>query len=260
MSMPPAAQGCGGESVGAGPSSSPCGLTPAVSGLLSGVTQPVQLTMSNTDYSDPSASRYQELGLAPSRAERRFIGADPLGTQHAQVGFLTQHAHENQPTPNAYPLYPAIPTDQYPAAVPADMQRPSSYTHRDSVVSLYSEDSLQLPSSSALPDTLDSTNPTLSPRHASPGTPSYFTGHKLPQQDTLLTTPEALRQKRRAVQRKRIANPKDPKAAERLQNQRQSDDKDIEYLYKLFVPDSEGEVPKKDRLRLSTSQSLCLAS
>jgi len=260
MSMPPTAQGGGGDSVGAGPSTGPRGLTPAVSGLLSGVARPVQLTMSNTDYLDPSASQYQELGLVPSSAERRFIGVVPLGTQHAQIGFLTLHAHENQPTPNAYSPYPAIPTAQYPAAVPADMQGLSSYTHRDSVDSLYSEDSLQAPSSSALPDPFDSNDPTPSPRHASPGTPSHFTSHTLPQQCTSFETPEALRKKRRAVQRKRIANPKDPKAAQRLQNQRQSDDKDIEYLYKLFVPDSEGEVPKKDRLRLSTSQSLCLSS
>jgi len=254
--MPPVVQDGGGGSIGAGPSTGARRLTPAVSR-----PQLVQLTVSSnmgykTGHSVPLVTRYQVPGLAPSSAKRSFSGIEPLG-----VDFLDQHAPENQPIPDPYTSYPWSSSPfaaRYQTAIHADMvPGPSSLTHRESVVSLYSEDSLQLPSSSALPDALDSNNPTLSPRHASPGTPSHFAGHTLPQQSTSLAAPEALRKKRRAVQRKRTVNPKDPKAAERLQNQRQSDDEHIEYLYKLFVPDSVGAVPKKERLGLSTSQSLC---
>ena len=130
------------------------------------------------------------------------------------------------------------------------VQGPSSYPHRGSVTSLYSEDSLQSHPSSAFQDDL---NATFLPRHASSGTPSQFTDHTLPHEGTSLAAPEALRKKRRTGKRKRIDNPEDPKAAERLRKQRQSDDENIEYLYKLLVPSSEGEVPKKERLSLSTS-------
>jgi len=265
--MPPVVQRGGGGSIAAGPFTGPRRLTPAVLRPPSEEAQPVHLIVSsNTGYSVPLVTRYQVPGLAPSSAERRFSEIDTLGAQHAQVDFLHLHALENQPIPDAYASHPwsssppAIPTAQYPAAVPADMaQWRSVYTHRDFAASVYSEDSLQLPSSSALQVDLDS-NATFSPRHVSPNTPSHFADHTLPQQGSSLAVAEALRKKRRAGQRKRFGNPKDQKAAQRLQNQRESDDEHIEYLYKLFVPDSEGKVPKKDRLRLSTPQSLCLSS
>ena len=260
MSMPPAAQGGGGDSVGAGPSTGPCGLTPAVSGLLSGVARPVQLTMSNTDYSDPSASQYQIPGLARSGAKRRVSG-DPLDGQHPQVDFLAQRGPENQPTLSAYPTYPkwsgssgAIPTVLYPAAVPADIlvQYPSSLTHRESIVSLHSEDSFQIPSSSGLQDDLDS-NAAFSPRYASPGAPSHSAGHTFSQQGTSSAVPQAPRKARRTGIRKRVAEPKDPRAAKRLQNQRESDELNMEEMYKLFVPASVPKVSKKHRTATSTS-------
>jgi len=226
--------------------------TALVNGALNHTEEPNVIVTPIAPHSLPTVSQYQVLGRA------RFSGTDPLGAQHTQVDSLTQHAQENQSSPSAFPSY--LVTSQYPAAVPADItQGPSSYTHRDSVAPLYSEDSLQLPSPSALQDDLDS-NATFSPRRASADTPSHFTGHTLPQQGASMAAPETLRKKLPTGQRKRSANPKDPKAAERLQNQRQSDDEHIEYLYKLFVPDSVGAVPKKDRLRMSTSHSLCLSS
>jgi len=250
--MSPVVQRGGGGSVGAGPSTGPRRLTPAVLGL-----------PSNTGHLDPSVLQYHVPGFAPSGDKGRFSGVDPLGAQHPLVHILNQHAHENQPTPSAYPSYPwsssppAIPTAQYQAAVPADMvPGPSSLTHRESVVSLYSEESFQLSSSSGLQGDLDS-NATSSPRYASPDAPSH---HTSPQQDTSSAVPRARRGARRSGKRKRAAEPKDPRAAKRLQNQRQSDDEHIEDLYELLVPDSEGEVSKKDRLGLSTSQSFCLSS
>jgi len=249
--MPPVVQDGGGGSIGAGPSTGARRLTPAVSR-----PQLVQLTVSsnmgyNTGHSVPLVTRYQVPGLAPSSAKRSFSGIEPLG-----VDFLGQHAPENQPIPDAYTSYPWSSSPfaaRYQTAIHADMvPGPSSLTHRESVVSTYSE---EFSSSSALQGDLDS-NATFSPRYASPGAPS-LAGQTLPQRGTSLAAPEALRKKRCTRKRNRVATPKDPKGAERLQNQRQSDDEHIEYLYKLFVPDSVGAVPKKERLGLSTSQSLC---
>jgi hypothetical protein len=205
----------------------------------------------------PSVSPRQISGLPPSSAKRRVSGVDPLGAQHQHVDFLTQHATENQPAPSAYPTYPewsdsspAISTVLYPATVPADVvQYPPSLTHRrESVVSLHSEDSFQFPSSSGLPDDLDS-NAAFSPRYAPPGAPSHFAGHTFPRQGTSSAVPNA----RRTGIRKRVAEPKDPRAAKRLQNQRESDELNMEEMYRLFVPEGVGKVPKKDRCATSTS-------
>ena len=254
-----------GGSVGAGPSTGTPRSIPTVSRLP--IAQVAQLTgSSDTDHLAPSDSRYRGLGLARSGAKRRFSEVDPLDAQEAPVDFLDQHAPENQPTLDAYPSYPlsssppTTSTAQYPTAFPADMvQGPSSLQNRESVVSLYSWESFQLASSSGLQDDLVS-NATFSPRYALPGAPSHSAGPALPQQGDSLATPEAPRKKRRTGHRKRVVKPKDPKATKRLRDQRQSDDEHIEDLYNLFVPDSEGVVPKKDRLRMSTSKSLCPSS
>jgi len=263
ISMPPVVQRGGGGSVGAGLSTGPHQLTPAVPELPSWVAQPAQLTVSSTDYLDPSVAQHRVLGPAPSRAKRRFSEVDCPSVQHAQVDFLNQHTLENQPAPDAYTSYPwssappANSTAQYQGAVPADMvPGPSSLMHRESVVSLYSEESFRSSSSSGLQVDLDS-NATFSPRYASPGAPS-LAGQTLPQQGT--SAPKPPRKKRSTGQRKRASNPKYPKAAERLQNQRESDDEHIKHLLELFVPGDERDGPKKGRLRLSTSQSLCLPS
>ena len=255
ISTPSAVEGGGGGSVGAGPSTDLRRLKPAVSELPSGVVQSIQLTVpSNTDYLTPSVSPRQISGLAISSAKRCVSTVDPLGAQHRRVDFLAQHATENQPAPSTYLEWsdspPAILTALYPTTVPADMvQYPSSLTHRrESVVSLHSEDSFQFSSSSGLPDDLDS-NAAFLPRYASPGAPSHFAGHTFPRQGTSSAVPKA----RRTGQRKRVAEPKDPRAAKRLQNQRESDELNMEEMYRLFVPESVGKVPKKDRCATSTS-------
>ena len=236
MSTPPAIQDGGGGTLSGGPS---------------------------TGYSVPSVSQDQVLGLAPPSAKRRFrvSDVDRLGAQHTHVGFLNQHDLENQPTPDAYTPYtwsspsPATLPAQYQAAVPADMvPGPSSFTRRESVVSLHSEESFQLSSSSSLQDGLDG-DATLSPRHTSLGVLPHFAGHTLPEQNTSSAAPEVSRKRRRGVQRKRAPNPKDPKAADRLRNQRKTDDELIDLLFERCVPNSVGPVAKKDRLPLSALQS-----
>lgn len=151
-----------------------------------------------------------------------------------------QPTQENQPTLNAYPRY----------MVPAR----SSHAHRDSVASL---DSLLSRSSPGLQYDLVAASPF--PGSVLDDPPAQIGGCDLPQQDTSSTDPESPQKRRRIGERKRNPNPKDPIAAERLQLQRLNDDVYIEMLYNLFVPKSMGQVRKKDRLRLSTSQSLCLS-
>jgi len=242
--MPPVIQRGRGGSIGAGPSTGPHQLTSTVPELPSWAAQPAQLTVSNTDYLNPSVAQHQVLGPAPSRAKRRLSEVDRPCVQHGQVEFLSQHALENQAAPDTYTSYP------WSSSPPAD----------STPQSVVSEESFQLSSTStsSLQVDLDS-NATFSPIYASPGAPS-LAGQTLPQQGNSSAAPKAPRKKRRTGQRKRAAKPKDPEAAERLRSRRESDDEHIEDLLELFVPGDERDGPKKDRLRLSTSQSLCLSS
>ncbi|KAI9510343.1 hypothetical protein F5148DRAFT_1282040 [Russula earlei] len=80
----------------------------------------------------------------------------------------------------------------------------------------------------------------------------------LPNQGTSSTTLRAPHDRRPAPKRKRVDQPKDPKAANRLRKRRESDDRKLEEIFDIAVPSSVGKVPKKDRLDLSTSQSLRL--
>ena len=265
MSMSPAVQHSEGGSVGVDPSTSPRQLNPAVPVLSSWVAQPVQLTVSIPGYLDPSVDQHQVPGPAPSGAKRRISEVGRLDAQHTQVGFLNQHTLENYSTPDAYTPYswsnspPTNSTAQFPADVPADMMPgPSPLAHRGSDVSMHSEGSFQLSSSSGLQDDLDS-NAAFPSTYASPGAPS-LASHTLLHQGTSSAVPKPPGKKRRSGQRKREPNPKDPRAAERLRNQRKSDDEYIEDILTLLVPDSERDGPKKGRLRLSTSQNLFLSS
>jgi hypothetical protein len=171
-----------------------------------------------------------------------------------------------QPIPSAYLPYneyfgssPAASGVQYPATRPAYMvPGPSSHIHRGSVTSLPVVDPLPSPSSSSLQTELygDDGDDSLHFGSASDGAPSRLEGHDLSQQGTSSAELEAPQRRRRDGKRKRKDVPQDPEATERLRNRRQKDEYCQEELYKLFVPRDEGTVPKKDRLPLSTSQSL----
>lgn len=172
------------------------------------------------------------------------------------AGKRKQPAQENQPTPSTYPRYPEWSDSsqvtlgaQHSAAGPSHMVPvPSPRTHRDSVASLYS-----LRSSPGLQDDLVAALPL--PGEALDDTPVRIEGRDLSQQDTSSVEPEAPQKRRRTGKRKRVPNPKDPRAAKRLQDQRHNDDECIEMLFNLIVPKDVGQVAKKDRLLLSTSQS-----
>lgn len=256
---PSAVQGGVDGPVGAGPCASVPQFTLAASGLASGTVQPMQLSMSsNTRSFATPVPQLRAPELAPSSLTRPFSEVDDLYAQNTQVGPLTQHALKNhwQSTQGAYTPFPdfslATSSAQYPVAGPEYvMPGPSSHSRRDSSASLFPEDPIPLSPSSGLRDGFVS-SAALSPRLASTGA----AGHALPQQATSSAVAEARGKRRTTGKRKRAEIPKDWRAAQRLQNQREEDNKNLDFLFKLFVPSSAGTVetvPKKDRISLSTS-------
>ena len=89
---------------------------------------------------------------------------------------------------------------------------------------------------------------------ASSGAHSRLADRAPAQQATPPTSPEEQSEEQRATgKRRRLSEPKDPRAAKRLRSQRQVDEENLDALYKLLVPSSAGVVQKKDRLGISTS-------
>jgi hypothetical protein len=70
--------------------------------------------------------------------------------------------------------------------------------------------------------------------------------------------PQPANTQHEANKRSRTAEPKDPRAAKRLRNQRQCDDDNIEALMELFVPKCVERGMKKDRLSLGTAPRFIL--
>jgi hypothetical protein len=243
MPSPPAVHGGVGIPMGAGSHAGVSQSTPANLGLADETAQWIQLSSNIHSYSPP-VPQHQAPEHAASSLTRHFGEVDALRALNMQVDPLAQHALENngQFTQGEYAPFPgsslAASSGQYHAARPEYMTPgPSSHTQRGSLAPLYPEDSFPLSPSSGLRDGFVS-SAALSPRLAS-------------------AVAEARGKPRRtAGKRKRAENPTDWRAAQRLRNQREKDDKDIDFLFKLFVPSSAGtveKVAKKDRLSLSTS-------
>ena len=236
MPSPPAVQGGVGIPMGAGSHAGVSQSTPANLGLADETAQWIQLSSNIHSYSPP-VPQHQAPEHATSSLTRHFVVDDTELALNTQVGPLAQHALENN-----WGIFSgsslAASSGQYHAARPEYMTPgPSSHTQRGSLAPLYPEDSFPLSPSSGLRDGFVS-SAALSPRLAS-------------------AVAEARGKPRRtAGKRKRAENPTDWRAAQRLRNQREKDDKDIDFLFKLFVPSSAGtveKVAKKDRLSLSTS-------
>jgi hypothetical protein len=94
-------------------------------------------------------------------------------------------------------------------------------------------------------------------KSASPG-PSDGADYVL-QQDNLPTASGSQQKRRNTGKRKRVADPKNPIAAERRRKQREDDDENIGALFDLFVPSTVERGPKKDRLGISTFELLWLS-
>jgi hypothetical protein len=179
---------------------------------------------------------------APWRFTRRSSGVDTSHAENSQNPILIPHALENQSSLVAgYSRFP-------PAGFTDVIPELSSHTQDDPL------DFLNPPSSSGMQ--VDSVTATPFPGPASPqaGALSQVSGHAPTQQATPPTSPGSQPEQQRLTgKRRRLSEPKDPRAAKRLRSQRQGDDENLEALYKLLVPSSAGVVQKKDRLGMSTS-------
>ena len=248
-----------------------CGLADVANGLYAGVPE---LLLKSP--SEPAQSRLLPVPLdksllapptfprqVPEPAPWSFTGpsaaADFSNTENAQNPLPALHAPENQSTTVA--AYPPVP-EHHPGSSPAisstrvstagftDTIPEPSYHMRDDPLAF-----LNLPSSSDMQVDFITANPF--DGRASPGPFSQPARHSPAQQATPPASPESQPEHQRlAGKRRRLSEPKDPKAAKRLRSQRQGDEENLEALYKLLVPDGAGAIQKKDRLGISMSPLL----
>ena len=196
---------------------------------------------------------------APWSFARSPSGADANCTENEQNPIQTPHALENQstsvaaysPFPEHHPgSSPAISSTLVPTAGFTDTIPEPSYHMQDDPLAF-----LNLPSSSDMQVDFVTAMPFAG--RESPCALSQLARHAPAQQTTPPASPESQPEQQRITgKRRRLSEPKDPKAAKRLRSQRQGDEENLEALYKLLVPNGAGAVQKKDRLGISTSSLL----
>jgi hypothetical protein len=222
-------------------------------------SEPAQPRMSpvslNTSFLAPPSFPQQVPEPAPWIFTRRSSGADASHAENMQN--LIPPALENESTPVAasYSPFPGHPgpspstsSELFAAAGFTDMiPEPSSHAQNDPSAFLN-------PSSLSGMQVNMATASTPFAGLASSGTHSQLASRALSQQVTPPASPESQQEQERVTgKRRRLSEPKDPRAAKRLRSQRQVDEENLDALYKLLVPSSAGVVQKKDRLGLSTS-------
>ncbi|KAH9986912.1 hypothetical protein BJV74DRAFT_511629 [Russula compacta] len=188
---------------------------------------------------------------------RRSSEPHPLQAANSGRAFPVPYVPDHRPTHDIYAtlfLQPdfsqSSPSAQYSTAASTHMVPESSSRTQDDLLAFCDSDGSFTPScASDLQD--DSISVTSFTQSVSPGVPSEFMDDALPQQGTssVPPPPQLAQTQRRSGKRKRVAHPKDPKAAQRLRSQRESEEGITQELYQLFVPSSAEMVPKKDRLR-----------
>ena len=177
--------------------------------------------------------------------------------QSAQNALVSQYLFEHLPAPATYPpfpeqssllLRPSTANRNSPGFM--DMP-PGPLPHPQRGNTLPFSDVSRSPRSSTSPDTQeDMAGPMYfrSPSATAYGTPSHVSDHPLPP-PAISMDGQPERTPRRGG---RGRPPKDPRATNRLLDQRKSDDENIEALCKLFVPPGAEVKWKKDRLSMST--------
>ena len=234
--------------------------TPIVSRVASESVPVIPLTMSSSPAHQLPPDHIP--GHIHSSFPRRSSEPDSLRVANTERAFLAPHAPENQPTPAMYTPIFGQPTSsfsranpsaqQYPTAASTHMvPQPSSHAPDDLLAFRDSDGSFAPSCASDLQD--DSTSVISFTESASPSVPSEFMDDALPQQGTSSVDPQSQlpQTQRRRGKRKRDAHPKDPRAAQRLRSQRETDEEAIMDLWRLLVPDGTEMVSKKDRLRTS---------
>jgi hypothetical protein len=196
---------------------------------------------------------------APLSFTRRSSGADSSHAENARNPIPTPHAPEDRSLPVAgYSPVPehhpgssrAISSIRVPTAGFTDTIPEPSYHMQDDPLAF-----LNLLSSSDIHADFVTAMPFAG--RASPGALSQLARNAPAQQATPPASPESQPEQQRLTgKRRRLSEPKDPKAAKRLRSQRQGDEENLDALYKLLVPNGAGAVQKKDRLGISMSPLL----
>ncbi|KAH9964982.1 hypothetical protein BC827DRAFT_1186758 [Russula dissimulans] len=224
----------------ADPYAGPSQLIPTISNFESEIIQPgPSLAPQSASFVTHSIPYSQAPGPATSIFPRRYSEADVF---HRKNVFPDPQAFVNQPTSTAYsqvPEYPAFPlaasNTQYLASRPiTTIQETPSHPQDNHTPHVDPNFIPPSPSYESLDDSSSAT---------SPG-PSGGAGHAAQQG----TASGSQQKRRRPGERKRAVNPKDKKAADRLRNQRETEDTNIEILYRIFVSRGGDIIPKKDRL------------
>jgi len=176
----------------------------------------------------------------------------------AQNALMSQYLLEHLPAPATYPPFPeqsslSLRPSNANRISPGFMNMlpgPSSHAQRSDILPF--SNVTRSSRSSTSPDMQeDMANPMFfqSPSAIASGAPSHILDHPLPPPATSSMDGHPERALRRAG---RGRPPKDPRATNRLLDQRKSDDENIEALCKLFVPPGAEVKWKKDRLSMST--------
>ncbi|KAH9953989.1 hypothetical protein BC827DRAFT_83059 [Russula dissimulans] len=186
----------------------------------------------------------------PGSPRRHGSEADEPNT-HAALQSLYGLGH--LPPSNMYPPYsgqPGIsPQVGFPDAMPGPSPQP--HTSRGYLPVMSVDDTFR---HTASPDSQDGSVSSMYSGMSSAvpsGAPSHVHEHAPPAPATSTVTWPSERSHRRPGKSRRTEPPKDPRATNRLLDQRKSDDENIEALCKLFVPEGAEVKWKKDRLGMS---------
>jgi len=224
------------------------------------VTSPLQgppsIHTQTTPLPIPSADHFPGLpGIS-----RRHSEADMPSAQNA---LMSQYLFEHLPAPATYPPFPeqsslSLRPSSANRTSPGFMDMPPGpISHAQRGNTLPFSNVTRSPRTSTSPDMQeDIAGPIFfrSPSAIASGHSSHILDHPLPPPATSMDgQPE--RTPRRGG---RGRAPKDPRATNRLLDQRKSDDENIEALCKLFVPHGAEVKWKKDRLSMSTYHPPCL--
>ena len=228
---------------------SPYSDAPHVASPLQG---PPSIPTQTTPLPIPLADHFS--GLTPG-ISRRHSEADMSSAQNA---LMSQYLLEHIPAPATYPPFPeqsslSLRPSSANRGSPGFMDMPpgpSSYTQRGYTIPFSNES--RSSRSSTSPDMQEDVAGPMFNRSSSgiiSGAPSHILDHPIPSPATSSMDGHPERTPRRGG---RGRPPKDPRATNRLLDQRKSDDENIEALCKLFVPPGAEVKWKKDRLSMST--------
>ncbi|KAI0248329.1 hypothetical protein BJV78DRAFT_825330 [Lactifluus subvellereus] len=179
-----------------------------------------------------------------ANAQDTLLYLNPLGHQSAPTPY--------QPFPEQSCLLPVTPNAHSPSFQSMDIIAVQSSQNQSgsSAVTDADDSSLSPASFSSQEDLVDAPPSPELPSAPAQGASSQAVDHQLLPQSVSQAVSQPANMQCHTRKRKRVAEPKDPKAAKRLRGQRQNDEDSIQALYDMFVPKGVEAGLKKNRLRL----------